>query len=254
MDVTLAPLSQRFGRSGFTLTEVLVSLVIAGVVMGAVYSAYYSQQKSYRNQEQAAAMQQNLRAAMLSVERALRMAGCDPTGTANAGVVTASAGSIRITLDTTGGGSDGVDNDGDGSTDEADEVDLSDGDTNDAGEDVTFSLYDSGGDGDNDLGRKVGAGTNQPVAENIDGLNFVYLDANNGVLDDDGNGNVIASIAAIRSVQITLVARAERPDPQYTDANNYENAQGTVIISAPNDNFRRRRLAKQIQCRNLGLN
>ncbi len=40
---------------------------------------------------------------------------------------------------------------------------------------ITYSLYDSGMDADvteDDLGRKVGAGTNQPVAQNIDALEF----------------------------------------------------------------------------------
>jgi len=66
-------------KKAFTLIELLLALAISGVVMAGVYSAYYSQQKSYITQEQVAAMQQNLRAAMYIIQREIRMAGCDPT-------------------------------------------------------------------------------------------------------------------------------------------------------------------------------
>jgi len=52
-------------------------------------------------------------------------------------------------------------------------------DENDLLKEITYSLYDSGMDADlikDDLGRKIGAGSNQPVAQNIDTLDFVYLD------------------------------------------------------------------------------
>ncbi|UCF72314.1 MAG: prepilin-type N-terminal cleavage/methylation domain-containing protein, partial [Deltaproteobacteria bacterium] len=63
-------------RKAFTLAELLVAMVVVGVVMAAIVSTYYSQQKSYVAQEQVAAMQQNLRAAMFYMEREIRMAGC----------------------------------------------------------------------------------------------------------------------------------------------------------------------------------
>ena len=186
-------------KRGFTLTELAVAIAVAGVVTTGIYSAYYSQQKSYITQEVVAAMHQNLRAGLCSMEREIRMAGYDPTRSANAGIVTATATSISFTTDLNG-----------------------DGDTNDSNEDITYSLYDSGGDGDNDLGRKVGAGSNQPLAENIDALNFVYLDE---------DGNVTATLSEIRSVQVTLVAKAGRADPGYTDTDSYTSQQGTQQIT-----------------------
>ncbi len=243
-----------YPQNGFTLTELLVGLVLAAVVMSAVYSAYHAQQRSYLVQEQVAALQQNLRAAMYLLEREIRMAGCDPTAAAGAAVLTAGRSTLRFTLDIRGGEADGVDNDGDGAADETDESRFSDGDTNDSGEDVTYSRYDSGGDGDLDLGRKVGGGSNQPVAENIGALDFVYLDGAGGVLDDDGNGSVTTRIAEIRAVQVTLVARSERPDPNHLDFTTYRNQQGRVILAPQNDHFRRLRLSRQIEARNLGLN
>jgi type IV pilus assembly protein PilW len=100
-------------------------------------------------------------------------------------------------------------------------------------------------------------GGNETIAQNIHKLNFVYLDGASppNVLDDDGNGNVTTSISQIRSVQITIVAKTDSRDPQrkYTDTSSYMNQQGTVILPAQNDHFRRRLLTTTIRCRNLGL-
>ena len=70
--------------------------------MTGIYSAYYSQQKSNITQEQVAAMQQELRAAMYIMQREIRMAGCDPIGSAGAGIQTPNTNSITFTLDITG--------------------------------------------------------------------------------------------------------------------------------------------------------
>ena len=203
----------------------LVALAIIGVVMAGIYSSYYSQQKSYVAQAEVAEMQQNLRGAMSLMAKEIRMAGCDPTGNANAGIVTASSGSITFTLDTRGTDAD----------------DPPDGDTADPNERITYTLYDRNGDGVNDtLGRNTG-GVNRPVAENIDALDFVYM---------DGNGTPTATLSNVRSVQITLLARTGIGDPGFTNNTTYRNQLGTLIYTA-NDSFRRRLLTTDIKCRNL---
>jgi type IV pilus assembly protein PilW len=230
-------------KKAFTLIELLVALAISGVVMAGIYSAYYSQQKSYITQEQVAAMQQDLRAAMYIMQREIRMAGCDPFGSAGAGIQTANTNSIAFTSDITGGESDGTDNDNDNLVDAADDDEdrFSDGFCDDTNENVTYSLYTT--DGIQKLGRDTGGG-NQPVAENIDALDFVYLDS---------NGAATATISDIRSVQITMVARTGRGDPGYTNNTSYQNQQGTTVYIALNDNFRRKLLTAEVKCRNLGL-
>ena len=55
---------QKFSERGFTMTELLVAMVISVIVMAGVYSSYYAQQRSFTTQQQVAAMQQNLRAAI----------------------------------------------------------------------------------------------------------------------------------------------------------------------------------------------
>ena len=222
-------------KDGFTLSELLVAMVISAVVMAAIYSSYYSQQRSYLVQEQVAAMQQNLRGAMFYMEKEIRMAGCDPTRAANAGITAANANSISFTEDITDGAAG-----------------APDGDSSDANESIVYSLATG------DLWRNdVNGIGDQRIAPNIDALNFVYLDGASppNVLDDDGSGNVTTSISQIRSVQITIVARTDRDDPQdkYTDTSSYTNQEGTVILAAQNDHFRRRLLTTTIRCRNLGL-
>ena len=88
------------------------------------------------------------------------------------------------------------------------------------------------------------AGYNQPVAENIDALDFVYLDE---------NAEVTGKLSEVRSVQISLVARTGRGDQGYINRNSYRNQQGTEILAAQNDNFRRKLLTVEVRCRNLGL-
>jgi type IV pilus assembly protein PilW len=191
------------------------------------YSAYYSQQKSFVVQDEMAEMQQNLRAAMFFMAREIRMAGCNPTGGSGAGFVTANANTVNFTMDLRG----------------KDPDDPADGDTGDPNENVTYALGDSNGDGIVEIVRDTGGGP-KPVAESIDALDFVYLDE---------NGNITASNMAIRSVQITIVARTGRGDPGYIDNTSYRNLQGTEILAPPNDNFRRRTLSTNIKCRNMGL-
>ncbi|MEW6671451.1 MAG: prepilin-type N-terminal cleavage/methylation domain-containing protein [Thermodesulfobacteriota bacterium] len=205
---------------GFTLVEILVAMVISGVVLSGIYSTYQSQQRSYILQEEIAMMQQNLRAAMYLITRELRMAGFNPSGSTGVGIVSGewTNTSLRFTKDENG-----------------------DGDVTDSGEDLTYSLYTSGGI--QKLGRKNPT-TNQPVAQNIQELWFVYLDANN---------NVTATLSDIRSIEVTLVARTGRTTNDYVNTLTYSNKSGTKTFGPYNDGYHRSVLSEQVNCRNLGL-
>jgi type IV pilus assembly protein PilW len=221
-------MKKREREQGFTIVELLVVILMMGVVMAGIYAVYSSQQKSFVVQEGVAEMQQNLRAAMFFMVRDIRLAGCNPTGKADAGIVTANASTISMTMDIRGKNPD----------------DPPNGNTLDPEESVTYALMDTDGDGTVDsLGRDTGSGL-VAVASNIDGLNFVYLDA---------NGNVTADLTKIRTVQVTVVARTGQPSIGYVDTASYKNLQGTVVLPAQNDGFRRRVFATNIRCRNLGL-
>jgi type IV pilus assembly protein PilW len=212
------------GDKGFTLTELMVSLVISGVLMTGVYSVFNSQQKSYAVQDQLAAAHQNLRAAMNLMIKDIRMAGYDRSKSAGARIETAERNRIKFSF----------------FSDDAGELKI-----------IEYSLWDSI-DTDaikDDLVRNSGAGR-QAVAQNIDSLDFVYL---------DGYGNPLEfpilnlNLRDIRAVQITLVARAEKPDATFKNDKDYLNQQGDVILPSKHDGYRRKHLSEQVLCRNLAF-
>lgn len=69
----------------------------------------------------------------------------------------------------------------------------------------------------------------EPLADNIEGLQFKYY---------NGNGNETADPAAIRMIKVTVTARTDKSDPDYKDGE---------------DGFRRRQIATNIKIRNMGL-
>lgn len=237
-------------NKGFTLIELLVSIGIAGVLLAAVFTTFMLQNTSYKRQEQIVELQQNLRSALNFMTREIRMAKSDPLSQNVASIVSADAGTLHFTLDVSGGDTDDIDNDDDGQINEADEAQYPDGDVDDADEDITYALYDAYGDGDNDIGRDTNTGGgNQPVAENVDVLDFVYLDSDGNVVASPVS---VANLPTIWAVQLTIVARTNRQDPNFTDNAVYTNLQGTVVLdkSAAPDNFRRRMVRSTIKMRN----
>jgi type IV pilus assembly protein PilW len=223
-------------NSGVTLTELLIALALTGIVAGAIYNIFISQGKAYTIQSEVAEMQQNLRAGIFMMEREIRMVGYDPTRAADPQILTAAPGQLEFTADLNG-----------------------DGDTDDPNEHMIYTLYDTDADGTSDaLGRNdvnSGAGT-QLLAENIDQLNYVYLDGSRNALNDMTTSVDPAVLPDIRSIQVTMVARSGAIDSNYTDNETYQNQNpggSEVIYTAPGDNFRRRLLSTEIKCRNLGL-
>ncbi len=211
--------------NGFTLIELLVAMAISSIVMAAVASAYFVQVRGKNTQEALTDMNDTARAALEIMVHEIRMAGFDSQGTADAGILTAASDELRFTMDI---------GDGDPMT-----TFEPDGDADDANEDVRYAINASG-----DLGRETGGtGGLQALAHNVDALNFIYLDA---------DGNITAALDQIRTIQVTLVARAEGGlTGQHTDNTAYENQQGDVIFTAPGDSFRRLRLTTTIACRNM---
>lgn len=66
-------------QAGFTLVELLISLVIAGIISIGVFDIYLSFFQSTERQDQVLEMQQNARVAIDDLERDLRLAGVDVT-------------------------------------------------------------------------------------------------------------------------------------------------------------------------------
>ncbi len=178
-------------EKGFTLVELLVAMVIAAIVMTSVYSVYSAQQRSYIVQEGVAAMHQNLRAAMYFMEREIRMAGCDPKGSANAGIENPEPNRIRISMDFRGQASD----------------DPPDGFVKLAqNERIEYFLNGSNLVRDMNPDDDIEDKSDMVIAENISSLSFEYLDS---------SGAITLVPENIRSVRIRLEATSD--DGSQTD-------------------------------------
>ena len=211
---------------GFTLVELLIAMAIALIVMTGVYYTFQTQQTSYVTQENLSHLQQNMRAAMYFMEKDIRMAGCNPTEDAeDAGMFT-----MDIVND--------------------DEVTVSDGDVEDDGEEIEYTLDWSAASGTTCIYRDSdgdGGATPQPIAENIDELQFFHLDS---------SGTVTNNLDRIRSIQIVIIARTGQEMRGHRDNTTYRITlpDGTVqnVFGPANDHFKRKMLTTLIRCRNLG--
>lgn len=229
------------GDKGFTLIEMAIAIAISTFVMAGLYGLHRSMVRSNQTVEQTAGTQQNIRAGLHHMVHELRLAGADPEGGAYNSTTalpfkTHLAGTIRVTMDINNTAGVGV----------------GDGTLSYQGEDVGYMLRDRDGNTatgpDTDLIRVDFIGNSTVViAENIDALNFYYLDE---------DGNQALTVDEIRAVQVTMVARANIP-PRFSavvDDTIYTNMQNEVIYTPrANDRYRRLRLATEVVCRNMGL-
>ena len=209
-------------KRGFTLIEILVAMALSAVVAAAIYKHFTAQQQVYRIQDQAVEMQQNLRGGTDLLLKELRMTGFDPNLSSSAGFVTATASSLRFTMDLN-----------------------KDGDLSDADEDVSYFLYTSSGI--TSLGRLVPGGTNQPVAENIQGLEFCYT-LNDGTQTSAPGAT---DLDRIRRVEITMLARAAQQDKGHIDRKTYNEQPCGTTWGPFNDGYRRRLTRTTVTCRNM---
>ena len=247
-------------KNGFSLIELLVAMAVTSIVMVAIVSTYTVQVRAKNTQEALTDMNQTTRAAFEIMTQEIRMAGLDSTEDANARIFTANTGELIFSMDRGNSGGTNAPN----------------GDCCDGNEQIRYHLTnDADNDGVNDaiaggvechLGRETGSGLIvahgcgggtsglQPMARNVDVLNFVYLDNTGAVIPVP----VAASrLDDIHTIEVTIVARAGTESTgflySYTDANAYFNLQAQQVLPAPNDSFRRLRMATTIDCRNVGL-
>lgn len=103
----------------------------------------------------------------------------------------------------------------------------------DAGEDITFTV--TGGE----LTRN-----GETIVDNVDVLAFRYYDA---------SGTETATLADIRTVEVTMVVRTTNENYSYTDNNEYTDRQGDVVYTATGDNFHRKSASIKIRAQNMGL-
>jgi type IV pilus assembly protein PilW len=191
------------GSRGFTLLELLTSLVVGIIVLGAMYSLVIIQNKHFTTQEAIAEMQQIARTTMDTMAREITMAGFDPNKSlptpapANAAITAAAATSLSFTADLNANSA-----------------------LTDANENVTYAF-----DGENRrITRNTGGGA-QPFAENIEDLAFTYY---------DGSGALTATLASIRRIRIAIRVRTARPDPGYAPNGGYHTYTLTTYVTPRN--------------------
>lgn len=241
-------------ENGFTLIELMVAIAMASIVIIVIFSAYNVQTKIYTEQDKAAEMQQNIRAGMFYLQREARMAGYNPQNAKNAscntkdslaagfgvpmapGIHTATATTFGFSMDFRGAVGTSVDGDGD---------------CDDPGENVTYSIYTA--DGMRKLGRKAPT-ANEPVAENITDIDFAYI----------YSPPTSTQFKDIVAAQVSLLARASTPDRKSARTTSFyvpvpdasgapKTAGGKLLVTYPDNNFSWRLLTATINCRNAGL-
>lgn len=134
-------------EQGFTIIEMIVSLVIGMLILGIALSLFYVQRKSFGIQEQLTQMQQNMRVGMDIMSREIRMAGYLATSTPAFSLT--EAGTVTFNCDIDG---------------------------DDVAEQIRYGLDKAG----LQIERKENTGGPQPIAENIVALSFIYGTATTG--------------------------------------------------------------------------
>jgi len=230
-------------QSGFTLVELMVTLVVALVITGAAYASYVVQQRSFTAQDQVAEIQQNVRVGLDMMAREMRMAGFDPHLTGNYRILEektvgtktyrTDAGNFIFTADLCKNGGDPASCIiGGKSTPETFLYQLYK--PGYAGPDYPFAL------------RRTPGGS--AIAENIEFLEFYYT------LQDGSRtlNPAPAELNQIVTVDITIIARADQGDHRFTSSRSFQTPGGIVLASA-NDTYRRRMLTTTLQLRNMGM-
>lgn len=222
------------GAAGFSLVELMIALLLGMIASVGIYKTYTSFSANAAVQEGLVEMQQNLRYGMKKMATEVRRTGFDPEDGGLFGLVAGSCTSTKLKF------SYDVDEDG----------------AVDSNELITYS-FDSGS---NQLDRRESGGAAQGVIENVNGLQFIYL--NNTTFQ-----GYVGSTTA-RGVQISMVVRSTNEDYSYIDsATDYTNLYGNRIplsndgVALPtlgdnttNRHFHRRVMSTKIWARNLNFN
>jgi type IV pilus assembly protein PilW len=184
---------QHKGTGGFSLVELLISMIVGLLILSAVNAAFTVHNRHFKKQELNVEMLQNARVGLDFIIRELRTAGYNPTGALNPcigtntatnspciGITSAAVDSISFTADLNGNGS------------------LTPDDTN-PDENITYNIYNSGGV--TYLGR-TSNGSIQQVSMNLSALSFSYY---------DGSNQNTTNLALIRKVRVSITTRSYTP-------------------------------------------
>ncbi|MBU1419952.1 MAG: PilW family protein [Proteobacteria bacterium] len=244
-------------QRGFTLVELMLSLALTSLVTIILFTVFRAQQRGQQAQTEVSQMQQTIRAAMEVLTRDLHNLGVDSTDSGLYGfsvTTPPTATQLFFTADLNEDAGAPATADPDGP--------LGIG----RNETFSYSLFDCdnaidfNGDGafttDNDcLNRRAVGGAR--IADNVEGLEFRYLLTNG--LPPALLPTTAADFAQIAFVEVSLLVRANRPDPDFTNTARYTAASGTDFDlngsvagngNPANDHFRRRLHISRVRLRN----
>ena len=176
-------------QRGFTLVELLVSMLLTFIVMGAIYSVFRVQTHTVKAQENRMEAQEYARAVLDLMVREIRNAGYAPTGATCAGVVVANAQTLQFRLDANGNGN-----------------------CSDADEDITYAFDTTGCTGG--LGNITRNGSGNPLTDcNVTSdLDLRYFKQDGSEL---ARPVAAGDLPNIQRVLITLNVQSKYPDAEF---------------------------------------
>ena len=173
-------MNMKINKKGFTAIELLISLAIMSIALTSIYSLYMSFIRTCTKEGAKIRVQQSVRSGLDMMVRDIRLAGLDPEGPGDFGIIAVTSRRIQFTAD----------KDMDGELDDADAtdgIDLTDMEhmayEYDGTGKLKMFLYKANGDPEMD----------EIMAENVTDLTFTYFDSN-----DDTTSN----LDQIRTVDI----------------------------------------------------
>jgi type IV pilus assembly protein PilW len=240
---------------GFTLIEMLITMAIVGMMMSAIYAVHIANIRAVDVEEERVEIQQDQRISLDFITRQLRMAGYNKAESPFPKIEDARSNFIYFTSDF---------ND--------------DGDVDDDGEHIAFCVFNStegralsyitgNNNGVGAIGTAVATPGGVPIGHThtghdhqafapIEDIEFYYsyLDSITNTMQKTTEPTA-GQLDSIRSVEVTILSRADTPDPRWTDTRVYVPASEDAFNDGNpyGDTTRRRMMTANVRFRNLGL-
>jgi type IV pilus assembly protein PilW len=182
----------KINKKGFTAIELLVSLAILSMTLGSIYSLYMSFIRTCTKEGVKINVQQGVRSSLDMMIRDIRLAGLDPTGTDDFGIVAVTPQRIQFTAD----------RDMDGELDDADATDGIDD------PDMEFMAYEYDGNSTLKMSLYKADGSleiSDTMVENVTDLSFAYFNT------EDNTTSVVEDIRTVE-IRMTIQKSSGRDD------------------------------------------
>ena len=172
----------KINKKGFTAVEMLVSLAILSITLGSIYSLYMSFIRTCTKEGVKINVQQGVRSSLDMMIRDIRLAGLDPMGTDDFGIIAVTPRRILFTAD----------RDMDGELDDADATFVIDD------SDMEFMAYEYDGNSSVRMSLYKADGSleiSDTMVENVTDLSFAYFNS---------EANTTSVVDDIRTVEIRM--------------------------------------------------